>query len=159
MDKIFASGRKSLISELVRTSSEVHEQKIESSRTLFHTPSRTNEIKSLRAIMLSAKLKGDHMKHILAAAVALFALNASAEYVTATVCTFGESGTDCKEITYKVRPASAPQAQEEVCAYGEAAYGPCPTETGIPGWLQDLNLWAADHGLQAPANDDSYINP
>lgn len=85
------------------------------------------------------------MKKILVAAVAMLSLNASAEYKTEIVCgAFGETG-ECVSVTYKVRPPSAPVEQPELCAVGEG-YGPCPTEYGVPEWLQDLNQWFIDHG-------------
>ena len=93
------------------------------------------------------------MKKILFSLIAAASINASAEYVTVEVC--DQSGdpayTTCKTVTYKVRPESPAQpAGPEMCpGYSEPV--PCPTEYGVPGWLQDLNQWFIDHGAQPPA--------
>ncbi len=51
-----------------------------------------------------------------------------AKYVTVEVCDAGESGTQCRKITYKVRPPN-PQPQEPLCLIGEATQEvPCPPE-------------------------------
>lgn len=94
------------------------------------------------------------MKKLIMAIVALTAMSASAEYVTVTVCDGGESGTECRTVTYKVRPASPAQPQVEQCPVGEAGYGPCPTNYGIPSWLRKLNQHFADHGYTAPPVED-----
>lgn len=95
------------------------------------------------------------MKKILVAAIAMISLNAAAEYKTEIVCGFGETN-ECVKVTYKVRPPSAPVEQPVLCAVGETE-GPCPTEYGVPQWLQDLNQWFIDHGFEAPEQDDDYV--
>ncbi len=98
------------------------------------------------------------MKNVLFALVASFAINASAaQYVTVTVCDGGESGQQCREVTYKVRPPSAPVKEECTIPHGEAGTQPCPKKYGVPGWLKKLNQWAIDHGLEANEPDDSLI--
>lgn len=93
------------------------------------------------------------MKNELFVALASFAICASAAtFVTVTDCNGGESGTECRQITYKVRPPSPAQPQVEMYPIGDAQYGPAPKVTG--GWLLDalhsLNAKANKHGLQAP---------
>lgn len=89
------------------------------------------------------------MKKMIVAAIAFAALSASAELVTVEVCNHGESGTECKVISYHQRPSTGVPADVQQCT-GE--HIPCvPTEYGVPGWLQDLNDAATDAGLEAPA--------
>ena len=59
--------------------------------------------------------------------------------VTVTVCDGGESGTECRRVTYRVRPASAPVAEKCTTIRGEATEEPCPTRYGVPRWLRKLN--------------------
>ena len=93
------------------------------------------------------------MKNVLCAALVSLAISALAStFVTVTDGNGGEYGTECRQITYKVRPASPAQPQVEMYPIGEAVYGPAPKVTG--GWLlkalQDLNKKANELGLSSP---------
>lgn len=90
------------------------------------------------------------MKKMIVALIAMTALNASATYVTETVCNFGESGTECKTITYKVRPSEGLNLTPEQCGNGELY--PCePKEYGVPSWMHsDGNNAPAWPGEEAP---------
>ncbi len=64
------------------------------------------------------------------------------QYVTVNVCDGGESGVECRTVTYKVRPATATsKAQVEDCKVlgGEAGSVPCASAYGVPAWLKRLN--------------------
>lgn len=80
------------------------------------------------------------MKKVISALVAFVAISASAAtYVTVTDCNGGETGTECRKVTYQVRPAtpaSAAQADVELYPMGEGSYGAGPKVTG--GWLLKL---------------------
>ncbi len=60
--------------------------------------------------------------------------SAASQYVTVEVCDGGESGTLCRTVTYKVRPASKPEVVECKMSHGEAGEVPCLTEGqyGVP---------------------------
>ena len=95
------------------------------------------------------------MKKVIMSIVALAAINATAaQYVTVQVCDGGESGTICRNVTYKVRPASAPVLVKETCIIGENSEGPCPKVYGVPNWLQRLNQAFLDAGFTAPTTKD-----
>ena len=67
---------------------------------------------------------------------------AGGSYVTVNVCNGGESGVECRTVTYKVRPATpTSKAQVEDCQVlsGEAGSVPCATAYGVPAWLKRLN--------------------
>lgn len=70
---------------------------------------------------------------------------AASQYVTVEVCG-GESGVECRMVTYRVRPASAPEVTECKVLSGEAGEVPCPTKYGVPGWLKRLNQAFAKFG-------------
>lgn len=97
-------------------------------------------------------LEGESMKTIIMALIATASLTASAKYITVEVCGLGEDNS-CKMITYNVRPSSPAQEVVETCTTGES-YGVCPTETGIPAWLQALNDVFKKHGATAPEQND-----
>lgn len=98
------------------------------------------------------------MKKIVFALIAAVSISATAsQYVTVQVCDGGESGTQCRTVTYKVRPASAPRVVACTIPAGEAGEQPCPTNYGVPGWLKSLNKAFADRGFTAPPVDDSLV--
>jgi hypothetical protein len=106
-------------------------------------------------------LIGEFMKNVIVAAIFAAAVSASAaQYVTVTDCNGGESGTVCREITYKVRPASplAPASEVELVPFGEAGImTPAPKITGggLLKLLQNLSKRASSLGLSAP-QDTGY---
>lgn len=80
------------------------------------------------------------MKAVIFSLIAAVSISATAaQYVTVTDCTRGESGQECAQVTYKVRPASKNQPAEVLCPVGEAAYAKCPTKVGVPAWLQAIS--------------------
>lgn len=90
------------------------------------------------------------MKSALFALVTVVSMMASAKYVTVVLYDGGESGTEKRVVTYKVREASAPIIESCQVAVGEAGYAPCPTHVGIPKWLAKLNQAFLDAGFTAP---------
>lgn len=102
---------------------------------------------------------GERMKKLALAILLAAPMAASAKTVTVEVCDSGESGTQCRVVTYKVRPASTPVVEKCMVPVGEAAYAPCPTVVGVPKWLKDLNAWFNKHGIKAAdpqAEIDAY---
>ncbi len=110
------------------------------------------------------------MKSLIFALIATVAVSASAQDITGckisankkyATCKVlgGESGDQVQYVTFKIRPASAPVNQPEVCPVGEAGYGPCPTHYGVPQWLQDLNQAFLDAGFSAPEQNDYVGGP
>jgi len=98
------------------------------------------------------------MKKLLVALSLVLSSTAMAhQYVTVEVCGDGESGTVCRTVTYRVRPASKPEVVKETCMVGEAGEGPCPTVYGVPGWLQRLNEAFANAGFTAPSQPNVYV--
>jgi hypothetical protein len=98
------------------------------------------------------------MKKLLVALSLVLSSSAmAAQYVTVEVCDGGESGTMCRTVTYRVRPASKPQVVKETCVVGEAGEGPCPTAYGVPGWLKRLNEAFARAGFSAPTIETDYV--
>lgn len=92
------------------------------------------------------------MKKAILATVLFAGLNASAAYVTVTVCNGGEAGTDCKTISYKVRAAipMAPKADQHLGSEDQVQPA---TRYGIPGWLKALNdAFPANPGTSEPGN-------
>jgi hypothetical protein len=92
------------------------------------------------------------MKSVIMTIIAMASLTATAAtYVTVQDCNGGESGQQCRTVTYKVRngqmvaPATQPQ--------GSSSEGTVqtPARYGVPAWLQALNNAAAKNGLVAPA--------
>ncbi|HRK09077.1 MAG TPA: hypothetical protein PLZ57_15015 [Pseudobdellovibrionaceae bacterium] len=99
------------------------------------------------------------MKKLLLAAVLGTSMNAfAAQYVTVEVCNGGESGQECRMVTYRVREASAPVVEACTVAHGEAGTKPCPTVTGVPGWLKRLNEAFAKAGFKAPETTEAEMN-
>jgi hypothetical protein len=105
--------------------------------------------------------KGEFMKKVILALVTMAAVSTmAASYVTVTDCTGGESGQECRQVTYKVRPSSAPQAEVELVPVGEAHYAPAkPVGSGwLLNLLQNLSRKAASKGLTTPTEDyDQYL--
>lgn len=99
------------------------------------------------------------MKKLIFALIASVSISATAAtYVTVDVCDGGESGTQCRTVTYKVRPASTPVIEQCLVPAGEAGYVPCPTKYGVPSWLQKLNKAFLDAGFTAPV-DNGHLAP
>jgi hypothetical protein len=61
------------------------------------------------------------------------------QLVTVQVCDGGESGTMCREVTYRVRPESKPQPIKCTVIRGEAEEVPCPKNIGVSNWIKRLN--------------------
>lgn len=99
------------------------------------------------------------MKSAIFALVTVMSMAASAKYVTVVLYDGGESGTEKRVVTYKVREASAPIVESCQVAVGEAGYAPCPTQTGIPSWLQKLNQAFLDAGFTAPTHSEDELSP
>lgn len=59
--------------------------------------------------------------------------------ITVKLCDSGESGTECRTVRYRVRPASDPVPVTCTVPRGEAGEQPCPTKYGVPRWLRKLN--------------------
>jgi hypothetical protein len=101
------------------------------------------------------------MKNMIFALIASVSISASAaQYVTVEVCDGGESGTICRTVTYKVRPASAPEVVACTVPAGEAGEAgeqPCPKVTGVPSWLKKLNQAFLDAGFTTPVIDESLV--
>lgn len=85
--------------------------------------------------------------------------SAGEKYVTVEVCDGGESGTVCRTVTYKVRPASPAEPVECRVVRGEAGDMPCPTKYGVPRWLKELNQAFIDAGFEPPKQDDMVGGP
>jgi hypothetical protein len=91
------------------------------------------------------------MKKLFVALSLMFSTTAmAATYVTVEVCDGGESGTECRTVTYRQRPASKPELVKCTVPHGEAGEVPCPTKYGVPGWLKRLNEAFARAGFSAP---------
>lgn len=98
------------------------------------------------------------MKKLLVALALMASSTAMAgQYVTVKVCDGGESGTECRTVTYRVREPSKPQIVKETCSVGEAGEGPCPTKYGVPGWLKRLNQAFINAGFSAPVIETDYV--
>ena len=98
------------------------------------------------------------MKKLALALLLAVPMAASAKTVTVEVCDGGETGTLCRTVTYKVRPASKPEIVKCMVAVGEGGEAPCPTVYGVPQWLKDLNQWFADRGFSAPQPTDAELH-
>lgn len=98
------------------------------------------------------------MKKLLVALSLMLSSTAMAgQYVTVEVCDGGESGTMCRTVTYRQRPASKPEIVKCTVPHGEAGEVPCPTKYGVPGWLKRLNEAFARAGFKAPEMETDYI--
>ena len=98
------------------------------------------------------------MKKLLVALSLVLSSSAmAAQYVTVEVCDGGESGTQCRTVTYRVRAPSKPEVVKETCSVGEAGEGPCPKVYGVPGWLKRLNEAFARAGFSAPPQQPDYV--
>ncbi len=93
------------------------------------------------------------MKKLALAILLAAPMAASAKTVTVEVCDGGESGTQCRTVTYTVRAPSKPVVEKCVMTVGEAGGIPCDRPSGVPKWLKDLNQWFADRGFSAPDAD------
>ncbi len=109
------------------------------------------------------------MKSLIFALIASVAVSASAQDITGckisankkyATCKVlgGESGDQVQYVTFKIRPASAPVNQPEVCPVGDAGYGPCP-QGQVPQWLKDLNQAFLDAGFTAPTHPEDELSP
>lgn len=79
------------------------------------------------------------------------------QLVTVEVCDGGESGTMCREVTYRVRPESKPQPIKCTVFRGEAEEVPCPKNTGVPNWIKRLNeSFGAGSETSAAAGSADY---
>lgn len=78
-------------------------------------------------------------------------ISADGKYATCLVVVPNEGSGELKQITFKIRGASAPVNADLGCPVGEASYGPC-TEGKVPNWLKDLNNFFKKHGLTAPVD-------
>lgn len=97
------------------------------------------------------------MKSLVMAIVALASITASAKYVTVRVCDGGESGQECRTVTYKVRAHKDVAAPVEICTQEGT---PCvPAKYGVPGWLKALNDAFGNRGPAADQNDGSAGGP
>ena len=110
------------------------------------------------------------MKSLLFAIVATVSVAASAQDITGckvsangkyATCRVlgGESGDQVQYVTFKIRPASAPVAETEMCASGEAGYGPCPQSAHVPQWLKDLNDAFSNAGFSTPSHPEDELSP
>lgn len=61
------------------------------------------------------------------------------QVVTVEVCDGGESGVECRTVTYRVRPQSKPEPVKCMVSHGEAHEVPCPKNYGVPKWIKRLN--------------------
>lgn len=61
------------------------------------------------------------------------------QVVTVQVCDGGESGDQCRIVSYRVRPASKPEPVKCMAPHGEGGEVPCPEKVGVPAWLKRLN--------------------
>ncbi len=86
---------------------------------------------------------------------------ASVKYITVEVCGGGESGDQCRLVTYKVRPPNP--VTPEMCMFGEAGEEkPCSQiKTTTPSWLKNLStstIESTDAASNPNNNDDSGGN-
>lgn len=110
--------------------------------------------KRLAKIFVEANT-GDRMKKLalalLLAAPMAIATVAQAKTVTVRLCDSGESGVECRTVTYEVRPPNKPVPLTCMVSRGEAAEVPCATKFGIPSWLAKFN---AMFGNRTPTQAD-----
>jgi hypothetical protein len=104
----------------------------------------------------SGNKRREKMKALMVALIASVSMNAFAggRYVTVRVCDGGESGTECRTVTYKVRHGHghAAGSYQECSAEGT----PCaPAHYGIPHWLRALNDLFPGHGPSDRNADDT----
>lgn len=95
------------------------------------------------------------MKKMIVAMIAMVSLSAAAKTVTVTVCDGGESGQECRTVTYEVRPSTGlPPSADDQCG---GDINPCaPAHYGIPGWLKDLNDMFPGGGSNYDSQVDQY---
>lgn len=80
------------------------------------------------------------------------------QIVTVQVCDGGESGTLCREVTYRVRPDVKPEPLKCTVIRGEAEEVPCPKNFGVPNWIKRLNeSFGAGSETTASAGSTDYV--
>ncbi|MBC7740618.1 MAG: hypothetical protein H7061_00370 [Bdellovibrionaceae bacterium] len=86
--------------------------------------------------------------------IAMASLTATAAtYVTVQDCTGGESGTQCRTVTYKVRNGKMVQPAHQPQGASSEGDVQVPTNYGIPAWLRALNdAFPAAKGSSDPAD-------
>ena len=92
------------------------------------------------------------MKSVIMTIVAFASLTATAaQYVTVQDCNAGESGQECRTVTYKVRNGKMVQPAQHPAGASSEGEVQVPSTYGVPAWLQALNKHFSDKGLTAPA--------
>lgn len=79
--------------------------------------------------------------------------SARGQLVTVEVCDGGESGTMCRQVTYRVRPQTKAEPVKCTVVQGEALEVPCPKSYGVPKWMKKLNEAFGEHTTPPPQND------
>ncbi len=86
------------------------------------------------------------MKTAIMTIIALATITASATtYVTVQDCTGGESGQQCRTVTYKVRSGKMVQPAQQPQGASSEGQVQVPAVSGVPAWLRALNNAFAGH--------------